>query len=517
MKAEIDGSGIEGGRAKRLFGAIGSFFAKPENVFIIAWLIVAVCAAVFARPMTGFDEAMHIARAEQVAEGGLLPQEISVEDCDTSLVLVADVHRDRKLYGGQTDSAIYELLKIALDCNREFAISGSGMGDGVGFPAWSDPLFATSGEVGSGSKVTWPFPNTALNSALAYLPHALGFWFARLVTTSPWATISCMRVFGVLAFGAIVYLAIKKCPFGKWLMVAVALSPNSVTVNSMVSADTMTNAFMLLYLAIVLRFLVQEKPGKGDWALLAVSLCGLALLKMPYICFGLLLFVLVGVKPSLRDAVSLKRFTVIGVGALLLFGAWVLCTRGIESYVIWGDNGIDPDMQSTYVMAHPLSLVAAILRTILGGDFGLYDVSGYDLSAVPLWATSALYLFAFLAECRAPAAVPRPRIVAASLIGITLLAVLAVGLALYLTFTAVGGDTVSGLQPRYFLPLLFPMMVGVYLWFIGQEALDTVGTRAFNPDGSVAGRYGKPCIAIIAMVILMLCLYYRVYGIWLPG
>lgn len=47
-----------------------SFFASPENLFICFWLAIGLCAAIFCRPFMGFDEAMHIARAEQIAGGG---------------------------------------------------------------------------------------------------------------------------------------------------------------------------------------------------------------------------------------------------------------------------------------------------------------------------------------------------------------------------------------------------------------------------------------------------------------
>ena len=500
----------------RALDVLAAFASKPENVFIVFWLIAAVTAAVFARPGTGFDESMHIARAEQIAEGVFLPQEVSRDDCDIEITNCVDTYKDLKLYGGQTDTALYDIFLAAHDLDKAYAAGETDLGD-LSLPAWTDPAFAIDTEVGSGSTVTWAFPNTAINSPLVYLPHAVGFWFARLVTTSAWGAISLMRIFGILAFGALVYLAIRKCPFGKWIMVAIALSPSSVTVYSMVSADTMTTAFLFLYLAVLLRFLVSEAPSRSDWGLLAVGLCGLALLKMPYICFGLMLFVAVGVNPSLRDRSSLIRFTVVGVAALVLFGAWTLCTRGIATYTIWGDRGIDTGLQSQYMLSHPIQTLAAIWRTLMDGDFGLFDVSGYSLYGVPTWVTAALYLLAFLAECQAQVTIHRPKAVAASLLGVSLLAVLALGVALYLTFTAVGALLVDGFQPRYYTPLLFPAMLGFYLPFMGKPFAKTSGKHSlYVADGGSLSRYARPCVPILVTCLLLLYMYYRVYRIWLP-
>ena len=500
----------------RALDSVARFASKPENVFIVFWIIAAVVAAVFARPGTGFDEGFHIARSEQIAEGVFLPQEVNREECDETILTYSDTYKDRKFYGGQVDAAIYEMLVHARDFEVAFAASGSDAST-LSCPGWTDSAFEMTNEVGSGSTVTWSYSNSSKNSPLCYFPYAVGFLFARLVTTSAWGTIAIMRIFGLLVFGALIYLAVRKCPFGKWILVALALSPNSVTANSMVTADAMTSAFTFLYLAVLLRFFVSDEPSRRDWCLLAVSLCGLALMKLPYICFGLMLFVAVGVNPSLRDRSSLIRFTAIGVGALVLLGVWTLLTKDVETYIIWGDLGIDTKLQSQYMLSHPIEAFAAIWRAIIYGDLGLFDVSGYSLYPVPSWATSALYLLAFLAECQKPVTVCRPKIVAASLLGVSALAILALGAALYLTFTAVGSLVVDGIQPRYYVPILFPVMLGLYLLFMGKSFVKDAGKHSIcAAESESLSRYACPHVSILVICLLMLYLYYRVYRIWLP-
>jgi uncharacterized membrane protein len=327
-----------------------------------------------------------------------------------------------------------------------------------------------------------------------------------------------MCIFGIVAFCALLYLAIKICPFGKWVMMAVAFSPNSIAVNSMVSAGTMTTAFLLLYLTVLLRFFVSSTPSRSDWGLLAVSLCGLVVLKMPYICFGLMLFVAVGVNPSLRNLSSLARLTAIGVG-LALFGAWTLRTRGVATYIIWGDLGIDSTQQSQYMLSRSLETLAAIGNTIIDGDLGLFQANCYMefLNSVPSWTTFVLYILAFLAECQEPATVCRPKSVAASLLGLSPIAVLALGAALYLMFTAPSAQMVEGIQSRYYGPLLFPVMLGIYLLFMGKPLARATDkhSAAITSDGLTA-RYSRSCVPILVVCLMLLYMYYLLYCDWLP-
>ena len=71
--------------SSRLFDAKDHFASKLRKVFTMFWVVVAMCAPVWP-PAPGFDEESHIARAEQIAEGGFLLQELDFNDCDIRLM-----------------------------------------------------------------------------------------------------------------------------------------------------------------------------------------------------------------------------------------------------------------------------------------------------------------------------------------------------------------------------------------------------------------------------------------------
>ena len=452
---------------------------------------------------------MHIARAEQIARGGVLPQEVSIDDIDTSIVGVVDAYKGYSIYGGETDTAIYELLaKGALYRNSEH--SGA-----IVFPGWNHPELSVTTRVGE-STTTWAFPNASLNSPLAYLPHIIGYWLARLVTDSPWATIALMRVFGVVAYGAIAYTAIGKIPIAKWLLFAIAISPNAVLSNSLVSADTMTVSLSFLFIAMIVRFCMSDFVAqKSDWILLGLSLCSLGLLKLPYVCLGLLLPLIVVVNKKYRDKVSLARFAAIGMLTLALLFLWQSCTSGVQSYVIWGDTGTDSTAQIRSMLAHPFSAAKAICGTFMTGSFGL--LADPKNPKLPVWPVIALFFCAFLCESRRRPVVECRNVIAYAFFAVSMLGSLVVCAALYLTFTEVGGSAVKGVQPRYYLPFLLLALIALYMLSLyGCPEEGTKGSRlpvGFGSTFTMTVERNKSVCAPMVVFTILMALFYIYYFI----
>ena len=75
--------------------------------------------AIFTPPGVGKDEEEHIARAVQIAEGQLMPQKVEVDAIDKNILYVPEQYKNLDVYGGQTDSALYELLSKRYPSLRE--------------------------------------------------------------------------------------------------------------------------------------------------------------------------------------------------------------------------------------------------------------------------------------------------------------------------------------------------------------------------------------------------------------
>ena len=432
---------------------------------VVVAIMVAVLGVAFALLVpagAGLDEPMHIARVEQLAEGTVLPQRVEIEELDTSLVGPAS---DRyEAYGGETDSALYELIVLG---NKTYFSSGERAP--FSFPTWEDERLSVSSEMGE-SSVTWLFPNSAINSPVSYAPYVVAFWVARALTASPLAVVLAMRLAGVATLAATAYACIRLLPVGRRILALIALLPCTLSVNSMVTADLMTLVCATVYFSCLVRMLWDDSASRVRWAILWASLFGLCLAKVTYAPFGLLLFLLPLTSPTWRSRDSLVRIGLVGCTSLVAFFAWYLVIHDINTGFMWSGD-IDPDAQAAYVAANPLGFLATLLRSIAATDvLALGQTTSYTSLVTTSWMSSLVLGAALVTEAlglrgvRPHGDAPRRRSVVAFSIGVLLvssLIALLVFLALYLQFTAPGAPFVAGVQSRYFLPVILPVCLGL--------------------------------------------------------
>lgn len=436
---------------------------------IVALLVfvVGVVSAVCVPAGAGLDEPMHVARVEQIAEGKLLPLEVDTEDLDTTLVAPSS---DRYVaYGGQTDAALYEL--VARGNTVYFGIAVGDESVDLAFPTWEDERLSVEAEMGEGA-VTWIFPNTAINSPVSYAPHVLAYLAATSLTSSPVAVVIAMRLAGVLTLAMAVWACLRLLPAGQCVFAAVALLPGGITVNSMVTADLMAFACSSVYLCCLLRMMLLGRADRLEWAVLWPSLLCLCLCKMTYAPLGLLLLCLPAMDSSWRTPGNLMRIGVVGFTSLGAFLAWYLLVHDVNTGLMWSSD-IDPEAQASYVLSNPSSFAWSAFVGVLRADALVLGAwSSHTFLASASWPTALVLLVAFVMEFRRlsdEGSLGRRRslVVALSLLLVVGIVVLLIYLALYLQFTPPGEWLVKGVQTRYFLPVVFPVLFALIVVCVG--------------------------------------------------
>ena len=488
---------------------------KIENVFLIFWLVVGLTIAIFTPPGVGKDEETHIARAEQIAEGQLLPQKVDVTSVDERILYVPEQYKNLDFYGGETDEALYDLMALRYPSVNEAEVASLNFA----FPYWSDARYSVQDHLGQG-KVTWAFPNTSVNSPLCYLPFSLGYALAAFAGASPVLCVILMRILGVLAYGFILRFAIKKAPICKKCMFFIALLPNCIAVSTVVSADMMTNAFTFLYLSFVFRFLVNfEKVKTSDYVWLGVSLCGLALLKMPYVTFGLLLILIFVINKMWHDRNSTLKIALIGGLALMLFFIWSACTKGIATYSVWNIENIDSASQLTFMFEHPMTAFKAMFAQLCGTDLGLIEMTAYAVNPIPSWITILAFVCFAVQDVKACPAIDRRALISTCLLLVAFLITILIIVALYLTFATVGATSYNGVQSRYFVPVILPIVASIVVLLGGRGLVShnslhrseclTPAKRRSNNICYVT----SPCLAFLVVYGLFAL---HAYSAWLP-
>ena len=464
--------------------------------------------AIFTPPGVGKDEEEHIARAAQVAEGQLIPQKVDVHSTDNNILYVPEQYKNLDIYGGQTDSALYELLSKRYPSLHESEVSDMNFA----FPYWTDSRYTVAKSTGE-SKTTWAFPNASVNSSLCYMPYSFAYLMANIAGAGPILCVILMRVLGVLTYGLLVRFAIKKTPICKRCLFLIAVLPNCFAVSTVVSADMMTNAFVFLFFAYLLRFLLSfENVNTKDYLGLGFSLICLGLLKMPYIAFGLLLFLIFFANKLWNNNRATLRIALIGTVALIAFFAWSLFTKGIATYTVWDIPNIDPDGQLSFIFNHPITAFKAMFAQLCSTDLGLTEMTAYALKPVPAWLIIFACIYFCVADVHGCHRVENRKIITISFICVSLLITILVIVALYLTFATVGATSYNGVQSRYFVPVLFPIFCSI-IFSIGQNnntfsACEPSETSQFFEKNVYAT---KPTIVFI--VIYALFVFYA-YSVW---
>lgn len=479
-------------------------WSSPEWFVGIVSLLIGTFFALLVPAGAGLDEPFHVSRAIQIAEGDFFPVEVGPDGLDASLVTC----QGEGLYGGETDVAIQELVVAG---NLSYY---QHEGDLIpySFPAWTDERMFVDKGVGEDS-VTWVFSNTAINSPLCYLPHSIAYLVGNALTDDPWVLVAAMRLAGVLAYTAGCFCCVRLLPVGKWVFAFVALMPHSLGVNSMVTADMMTFVCVSLYLTFFLRMLYNETVQKIDWVGLSVSTSAMCLVKVTYAPLGLLLLLLPILKPAFRSRWRLGAVFAIGVTAIVLFAAWYSVIRSINTGLMWGTN-IDPVAQQELVASNPLHFLKLSAILLLRADFLVLSFA----SPFALWGANWITVLGMIAALVAefawlqehPTHRKGCRILGWCLIFICLLVAVLVCLALYLQFSPVGSEEVTGVQTRYFIPTVFPFLMGLLLVcglgnVVGDadQAVEVARREVRRPYIAARCVLGVVCLACAASYFIM--------------
>ena len=259
--------------------------AKIHNIFAVLSITIGMLFCLFTPVNGGPDEYVHFASSYKISSemtGGeniVSQYYLRVRECDT----VID-------YNAPVDYNPFSFQNIF-----------SGLGDKA--PAETEYVNVKARFVAA-------FP-------LLYLVQALGISAARLLGLGFIPLFMMGRFFNLLAYTAVIWLAIKLMPVHKTTMALCALLPMSMQLAASYSYDTYIIAVSLLFIASVFRLAYGvEKIAARDMVLPLVTLCLLAPAKTIYIVTGALLFIIPDKKFGNRAKAWAAKLGIIAVAAV---------------------------------------------------------------------------------------------------------------------------------------------------------------------------------------------------------
>lgn len=429
---------------------------EAHNLFLIIVLLFGAVFAISIPPLWGTDETAHFARSYQIAHGELSPPKSS-----------------NGAYGGSLPNNLITLWNYT----KSDLLDNSG----------SDVLYRKDVDSTSTYKKLTHVrfsqqkglsPGGAIYSPFAYPAPVFGIWVANIFHASIGATITMARLSSLFLYALVVWTGLRLLAASKlrWLLFSVALLPTSVYQASVVTADNMVIGLSLLLFAIFIR-IVQTRSAKPQkdiklFGCMVGVAALLALIKVNYVFLGLLIFLVprevLGTSKQLTANIikTASLFLVAFLGLL-----WSLIANATASASVSqrpDGQQVIPKDQVSFLAHHPLSFVAVCFRTTLeNGDYylrSLFGLIGWNYVYVPLIAVFVLVLGLFIASIYARDELARMRTKLAW-IGLFVLGGIASTYgALYITFTPTRERVVEGLQGRYFIPFLAPILMIVGGW-----------------------------------------------------
>lgn len=303
---------------------------------------------------------------------------------------------------------------------------------------------------------------------IGYIPPAVGMFFGRLFELPNHAVFQVGRISNLIFYIGIIFLTVKVLPFGKITFAAIASLPTPVFIAAHYSYDPWLTSLSFLSFALFLNAL-QSKTEKISFLqkVLLIAVPFAAVGPKAIYCSIILLSLLI---PNDRFG-GLRQAIVFKVAAsfafLFAFASFALpfLVDGPGRGDSRGGAGVNSTDQVAYVLANPMVYIGNLLEFMtaylnplnmrgLSVDFsGLGLIDGFYI----LLALVAVALWMDFTEPKPVVALPATTRVII-LMG-CLFTVALVATALYISYTAVGSPRFSGVQSRYLLPLLAPVLL----------------------------------------------------------
>lgn len=423
------------------------YLTKAEYLFVLIAIIFGICFAKITPPLWGIDETAHFARTYQVVHGDVFPP----KNPDGS-------------YGGALPKNLVVLWHYTksdlLDNKQGGLVSRKDVDSNYMYTQLDNQPF---------SKQQQTSPGSSIYSPIAYIAPMVGVFIADTFHASIEQTIFLARLCSLILYVALIWFGIRLLQTSKlkWLIFTIALLPTSLYQASVVSADNITIGLSLLFICLLVR-LMQSKGSTKDKKLfyaLAVVAAIIPLIKINYAFLSLaLVLVPNNLFKSTKTAVVAK---IGGISLAVTFGTiWSMIAK-VTSNATASQR---PDgakvvaaSQISLIAHHPLHFFEACARSIVNAGDSYFQsmiaILGWNFVSIPLIITFTLVLGILLAGLYAKdeTVAMRKKLLLLNILIVG--GVVSIFAALYITFNPTGNKSVDGVQGRYFLPFLAPVVM----------------------------------------------------------
>lgn len=320
----------------------------------------------------------------------------------------------------------------------------------------------------SGVTETRDWSLVGVYNSLGYIPSALGIFIARGLTLSFSTSIMFGKIFNSITYSIIIYYAIKRLKTGKLVLFILSLYPTAILLAGTYSYDSWVNAFIYLGLAYLFAN-IQEKEEYITWKEIAMIIGSLFIgigPKAIYFPIMLLCYFM----PKSKFKTDKDRFLYYGITTVLMLLAVISflvpfvfgVSAGTEIGDTRGGSDVNSSQQVRYILAHPLIYTKTLL-TFIANYWSFSNIANYstNLAYIGMGGYSSVLVISMIGTLIVGDDSAREKNISIIFKIFTIILVFGlsciVASAFYVAYTAVGANYIGGCQPRYILPILFPI------------------------------------------------------------
>lgn len=325
--------------------------------------------------------------------------------------------------------------------------------------------------------------NMALYSPVSYIFQSFGIALGEVFTHNTYIMVICGSIANAVGCTVIIYYAIKYIPYGKGILLFLALTPMSLQERASLSVDAITFAMALAVLAYCLYLRAEQKQmNKKQLILIYIIMMMMASCKVVYfIMTGLVLVIpweCFGSKKKslLHKALILTIVLSVSMGWLLIAGKYLQYTRG----------GGETSEKILYIINQPgryfyiMDKViwqegVEFLNQLLGSKLGSLNISVNGCLIMGLMVLLCRFVFVEKVQRKQP-----DYLASLFMAGIGLGTIFLIFTSLYIQWTDIGASTydIEGLQGRYFLPIL-PYLLCAFISIVHSDDTIEISNKTF--------------------------------------
>lgn len=300
---------------------------------------------------------------------------------------------------------------------------------------------------------------------------AVGIILGRILEMNALTVFYLGRISNLILFCGMVFWAFRRVPFYKISFFSICLLPMTAQLIGSYSYDSIIIGLSLMLVAAVLDYGYGKDSRTGTKKLIQIAvLCALlgACKGGAYIPLcAIVLLIPAGLFSSKKNWYLFLGGTLLGTASIYALDgiSRIKSTISLGEHVVYWSG--EPGYTVSWVFKNPGDFIQLLSNTIFKeGEFYIYSVFGKDLGwfnyPIPGWIVLGFILVFLISSVRVTGEKSAVVFSPSQKYGILICIILNIGIiaaALLFSHTPLSSDYILGIQGRYLIPLLFPMVL----------------------------------------------------------